>query len=191
MMELSEFNKKSSQTGHSGLAYGCAFCLTGKEQDAAKCMEEFCQSIRARSVQIAKRYTSKGVTTLSNDVVLNGYVFFQAPAETRAIEALQPIRGVYVLTYSDGDWRLFGADRSYAEWIFKYDGVLQLSKAHRIGDQISIIDGPLKDLEGQITRIDRRNKSGQVTLNFAGREHKIWLGFDLVKLNAQDIAYDG
>ena len=36
-------------------------------------------------------------------------------------------------------------------------------------------------MEGNITRIDKRNRSGQVTINFAGREQKVWLGFDIVK----------
>lgn len=190
MNECFEFSSPPVQTGESDLAYGCVFCLSGKELDVAKCMEEFCQSVRAKPIQISKRFTNKGVTTILNEVVLNGYVFFQAPAQTRAIEMLQQFRGIYVLTYSDGDWRLFGEDKSYAKWIFKYDGILQLSRAHQIGDRISIIDGPLKDLEGQITKIDRRNKSGQVTVNFAGKEHKIWLGFDLVKASVPSVAYD-
>ena len=54
-------------------------------------------------------------------------------------------------------------------------------EAHKIGEKIVIVEGPLKDLEGQITRIDKRNRSGQVTVQFAGRQQKIWLGFDIVK----------
>jgi transcriptional antiterminator NusG len=179
-LELEDDMQPQTETG-TEMAYGCVFCLTGREPEVAACMEEYVPSLRARTIQITKRFTSRGVTTLSNEVMMHGYIFFEAPGDTQAIELLRRIRGTYVLTYSDGDWRLLGDDRNYAEWMFRYDGVIPLSKAYRIGDQIRIVEGPLKDLEGHITRIDKRNKSGQVSVTLAGREHKIWLGFDLVQ----------
>lgn len=163
------------------ICYGCVFCLTGKERLVATGIELFSKKARARAVLQTMRHTKDGVTTLQNDVVIPGYVFFEAPADV-AIHELVPLDDlISVLSYSDGDWRLFGDDEDYAKFIFKYDGVLSLSKAHKVGERIVIIEGPLKDLEGQITRIDKRNRSGQVTLHFAGKEQKIWLGFDIVK----------
>ncbi len=163
------------------LVYGCVFCLTGKERLVASGIELFNRLVRARAVCQTKRYTSKGITTLQNDVIIPGYVFFEAPHDSDLRKLIPMDDLISVLTYSDGDWHLFGEDEAYARWIFKYDGVLTLSKAHKIGDRIVIVEGPLKDLEGQITRIDKRNRSGQVTINFAGRQQKIWLGFDIVK----------
>lgn len=163
------------------LAYGCVFCLTGKELLVANGIEVFNQNTRARAVCQTVRHTSRGITKLQDDVIIKGYVFFEAPVDSNLHDLVPPDDLISVLKYTDGDWRLLGEDEEYAKWIFKYNGVLQLSKAYQINDRICIIDGPLKDLEGQITRIDRRNRSGQVTVNFAGKQHKIWLGFDLVK----------
>ena len=162
-------------------SYGCVFCITGKERLVANGIELFSRSARARAVCQTMRRTSSGVTTLHDEVVIPGYVFFEAPGNAELHDLIPGDDMISVLTYSDGDWRLFGEDENYAKFIFKYDGTLSLSTAHKIGDRIVIVDGPLKELEGMITRIDKRNRSGQVTVQFAGREQKIWLGFDIVK----------
>ena len=142
------------------VSYGCVFCLTGKERLVANGVELFSKKARARAVCQTMRHTQKGVTTLRDDVVIPGYVFFEAPYDADVRELVPVDDLISVLSYSDGDWRLFGEDENYAKFIFKYDGVLSLSKAHKIGERIVIVEGPLKDLEGQITRIDKRNRSG-------------------------------
>lgn len=162
-------------------SYGCLFCITGKENVVANSVSIYNKNIRAKAACQTMRRTDQGVTRLQNEVILKGYVFFETSADAN-VDGLLPAYDILsVLSYSDGDWRLCGEDLEYAKWIFKYDGVLPLSKAYKVGDRIYIIEGPLKDLEGSITRIDKRNRSGQVTINFAGREQKIWLGFDIVK----------
>ena len=162
-------------------AYGCLFCITGKENVVANCIQIYNKNVLATAACQTMRHTSQGVTRLQNDVILKGYVFFETSADANIDDLLPPYDILSVLSYSDGDWRLFGDDLEYAKWIFKYNGVLPLSKAYKVGDRIYIIDGPLKDMESNITRIDKRNRSGQVTINFAGREQKVWLGFDIVK----------
>lgn len=168
-------------------AYGCLFCMTGKENIVANCIQLYNKNVHAKAACQTMRHTSQGVTRLQNDVILKGYVFFETSADASLNGLLPPNDILSVLSYSDGDWRLCGDDLEYAKWIFKYNGVLPLSKAYKVGDRIFIIDGPLKDLEGSITRIDKRNRSGQVTIHFASREQKVWLGFDIVKeFNASD-----
>ena len=168
--------------------YGCIFCLTGKELLVANAIEAQSPFIRARAVRRVTRHTQQGVTTLQDEVVLHGYVLFEAPWCLDLWDAIPRDTALSVLTYSDGDWRLFGDDENYAKWIFRYDGLIDLSNACQIGNRIQIIDGPLKDLEGRITKIDRRNRSGQVEINIGGRLQKVWLGFDIVKEYPEDEA---
>lgn len=163
------------------IAYGCVFCISGKELYVACQLERLTDCIRARAVCQTKRYTIRGKTTLKNVVVFPGYVLFEAPESCDIFRFTQDDESLSVLTYTDGDWRLYGDDRTYAQWVFQYNGLIGLSKGYQIGDRVQIIDGPLKDIEGCITRIDRRNRSGQVTLRFGGRELKVWLGFEIIK----------
>lgn len=41
--------------------------------------------------------------------------------------------------------------------------------------------GPLKDMEGKITKVDRRGRSGQGTVKFDKRDIKLWLEFDSIE----------
>ena len=162
-------------------SFSCLFCMTGKERTVAKTIENQHKEVQARAVSQIKRHTVGGVTTLIDQILIPSYVFVRLPSNSDVHDLAKPDGLINVLTYSDGDWRLIGEDEDYVNWIFKYDGVLPLSRAHQIGDRIVIIDGPLKDFEGQITKVDKRNRCGQVLLNFAGRQQKVWLGFDIVK----------
>ena len=168
-------------TRRNDAAFGCIFCSCGKEMHVAGALEQRLPQIRARAVRQTKRRTCKGFTTLHDEVILHGYVLFEAPEDLPVLEAIPKEDIIAILTDTDGDWRLFGRDEDYARWVFRHDGLLGLSRAYRVGDRIQIIDGPLKDMEGQITRIDRRNRGGQVTLSFGGQTMKVWLGFDIVE----------
>ena len=179
------------ETGHSGpsfstpfcsrIVYGCLFCVTGKEQYVAQNIERHVPQIHACAVYQTKRHSLHGKTFLQNELLLPGYVMFQAPEWTDVFNLIPEDDTISILTYSDGDWRLYGTDEEYAKWIFRYDGLISLSKAYKIGDRIQIVDGPLKDMEGLITRIDRRNQSGQVTLTLGGKQRKVWLGFKIIE----------
>ena len=87
---------------------------------------------------------------------------------------------IRILSTDNGVWQLQGEDKRFAQWLFQYDGLLGFSQAYKEGDQIRIISGPLKDMEGRIKRIDKRGMSGQVVLSFSGREIPVWLGFELI-----------
>lgn len=168
------------------LAYGCIFCPTGKENLIARYIENQNPDIHATAVSQTKRRTHSGVTTLHNETLLQGYVLFQAPENTPVYEAIPADEPVTLLTYSGGDWQLYGDDEQYAHWIFNNNGLIKISRAYQVGDRIHIIDGPLKDFEGHISRIDRRNRNGQVAIAFGGKLIKIWLGFEIIKEHATD-----
>lgn len=174
-------NRVLSEPKNRKVSYGCIFCVTGKERYIAEYMERCDPHIRARAVCQTKRFTSRGQTYTKNEVLLRGYVLFEAAEGLDIARALPRDDVIAVLRYADGEWRLLGADEDYARWVFRHDGLIGLSKAHQIGDHIHIIDGPLKDLEGKITRIDRRNRSGQVTICFGGKEIRVWLGFEIIE----------
>lgn len=113
--------------------------------------------------------------------MLPGYVFFEAPDDVSAVVRFPRNDILRILAGNDQDWRLTGSDQEFAKWLFSYDGCIRFSTAYQEGDRIRIASGPLKDMEGMISRIDRRGRSGQVTVRFDQREVKLWLGFDLIE----------
>lgn len=160
-------------------AYGCLFCRTGHEIRAAQEMERLWPGITARAAMTVKRRSRSGRKFFTEEVLIPGYVFFAAPAETRLTDRL-PVTTLKLLRTQDGEWQLYGRDAWLAEWLMSHDGMVGMSQARQVGDRIQIQSGPLKDLEGFITKVDRRNRSGQVELTVGGKTTRVWLGFELL-----------
>lgn len=170
-----------SGVGASGdWVYGCVFCKTGREKAVAERLMDECKAMRALPVTQVKRRTIKGKTGTVTGTLFPGYVFFEVPDKSLPNVSFAVDGVLSVLKSGENGWRLHGEDEAFARWLFNHDGVIGLSKAYREGDRVHILEGPLKDFEGKIIRIDRRNKSGQVELVVSGRAVKIWLGFELV-----------
>lgn len=161
-------------------AYGCVFCVTGRETAVARSIENDFQGVRATAVLQVKRRSVNGVTSLMTQVVFPGYVFLEAEPDDESVPRIRREGMFRLLTTSERTWQLYGNDRRFAEWIFSQNGLIELSKAYREGDRIRIVSGPLKDLEGHILRVDRRNRSGQIALTLQNRLVKAWLGFEYV-----------
>ena len=162
-------------------AYGCLFCLTGKEQIVADRIQTACPDVRAITMRQLKYRTRHKVKSREEVIVLPSYVFFRAPVDLEPLAEFPLENVIRLLCTDDGVWQLYGEDQDFVRWLFQYEGLLGFSQAYQEGDRIRIISGPLKNLEGRITRVDKRGKSGQVVISFHEREIPIWLGFELVQ----------
>jgi transcriptional antiterminator NusG len=162
-------------------AYGCVFCITGKEEVVASNIQKDCPGVNATAVRQVKRKTVNGSTSLVTQIVFPGYVFLKSEPGNEYVFRIPKDGALKLLTTSDRTWQLYGADERFAMWVFSLNGLISLSKAYQEGDRVKVISGPLKDLEGYILRVDRRNQSGQVALMFNNRLVKTWLGFELVE----------
>ena len=181
---LEPMEKRPSACGDDqsqDLAYGCLFCKTGKEQSVAEQIQVTCPNVRATTMRQLKYRTCKKVKTQEEAILLPSYVFFEAPSSMEPSIEFPTQNVIRILAMDSGIWQLQGEDERFVRWIFQYDGLLGFSKAHKEGDRIRIISGPLKDMEGKIKRVDKRGMSGQVILSFYGKDIPVWLGFELVK----------
>lgn len=163
------------------IAYGCLFCITGREERVARRIRESCPNVCAVTMRKMKYRVSHGCRSCEEAMLLPGYVFFEAPSDIDPFRLFPKSDILRILTVGLDQWRLYGEDERFARWLFRYDGLLDFSKAYCEGDRIRIVSGPLKDMEGKITKVDRRGRSGQVTMKFDKRDVKLWLGFDLIE----------
>ena len=168
--------------------YGCLFCATGKEKSVLESIRLTCSDVRATTARQEKFKTDHGKKTKVTALLLPGYVFFEtsAPSDTPLHFPHDGI--IRLLTDTDGCWQLYGDDERFVRWLFSYNGLLPFSTAYQEGTRIRVIDGPLKDMEGFIRRIDKRGHSGQITVSFNHRELNVWLAFDLVEKIAPPVA---
>jgi len=163
-------------------AYGCAFCYTGREQAAAQHIERICDNTRAIVAQQVKVRTIKKETFTETKVLYPGYVFFEAPVHEKSFLRIHKEENVISILKSEkGEWQLYGNDAKLVQWLFSYGGLISFSQAYQEGDRIKIISGPLKDMEHNIIRVDKRLKGAQVLMTFCGREIPTWLRYELVE----------
>lgn len=162
-------------------AYGCVFCVTGKEETAAKCIEVSTSGVRATPVRQIKRKTVGGHTSLIEQIAFPGYVFLEVEHDSEPLYLLPRENINALLMTPSSNWKLSGDDERFAKWLFSLNGLITLSKAFMEGERVRIVKGPLKDLEGYIKRIDKRNRSGQVMLMFNNRTVNVWLGYEMIE----------
>ena len=165
---------------------GCLFCQTGYEGRTAVIVEMQWPGAKARAVKAAKRRSRQGVKRLEMETLLPGYVFFEMD------ESFQPAMPhpdgvIRILTTIGGDWKLTGQDDAFARWVMQHEGRIEASRAHIVGERVVIHEGPLKDMEGSIIRIDKRNSNALVELQVGGQQVRTWLPFEIVE--EQNISY--
>jgi transcriptional antiterminator NusG len=115
--------------------------------------------------------------------VLPGYVFFESGSEPdwKGVAASKYI--YYPLQYSDSGKQLKGSDLTFVKWLKTKNGnngVVKISKAMEIGNRIKIIEGPLKEMEGNIVRINKRQKCAEVKIEGEGIKHTMWLSYEYI-----------
>ena len=117
--------------------------------------------------------------------MLPGYVFISVPFDDDGINLYNCARlpDVYrLLTDSEGNWPLWGNDEKFARWVIKNRGMIGLSQAYKAGDKIRMLSGPLKELEGNIIKIDRRGRNGLIEAEFDGQKKQFWLAFEYTEV---------
>lgn len=161
--------------------YGCLFCQTGKEEAVAESIHCACPNVLLTPVRQEKYLSRDGKKSKAIGIAIPGYVFFKARNDEGLVCGF-PMHSVYqLLRYDDGDWRLRADDAAFAAWLFRYQGILSFSKAYLEGERVQLASGPLKDMEGQVLRIDRRGRSGQIAVHFGKQVFRVWLGFEFIQ----------
>lgn len=163
----------------SNTAYGCVFCKTGTEDRVAERLRLITgvyQVFVAKQIQHVSR---SGQKSNIHKTMIPGYAFFCACTEVETALLSNTDDVLRLLSY-EGSWALQGGDLEFVKWLEKHDGMLGMSKVYREGEKIVITEGPLKEMEGTIIRIDRHNRNGQVEIDFCGKKIKAWLAFEYV-----------
>lgn len=164
--------------------YGCFFCRSGSEE---RIIHELGLSHPEMNCISPKRMRIRRQGEKELVSLFPGYIFFHL---TKRIDfrAIMQKNDVYrLLKYPNGDWELMGSDLMFTKWIFAMGGIIGLSKARFEGNAVSFLSGSLKDYEDRIKEINKRAKTAQVIIDFHGNEFTIWLGFEIVTNEYNDL----
>jgi transcriptional antiterminator NusG len=125
----------------------------------------------------------KGKQMVSDQPILPGYLMLcsEESLDTRMID-VERVPGSYgFLRNLDNSICLKAADREYAAWIMGNKGVIKPSKVRfQEGEPITVIEGPLMNLHGNIIRIDHRGSRVLVEFDFAGVVRKVSMPVEFI-----------
>ncbi|GAB6391893.1 MAG: transcription antitermination protein NusG [Treponematales bacterium] len=157
----------------------CLFCETGREAKVEDFLNE--AGYRVITSLAMQGVIRRGKLVREPRALLPGYVFFENDREPDE-KTLKANKYVYrLLRYDDGAAHLRGKDLDFIRLLFARNGVFGVSKAIQVGSRIKILDGPLKDYEGDIVRLNRRRQNAEVRIESEGFIHTVWLSYEVIE----------
>lgn len=119
-------------------------------------------------------------------LLLPGYVIAVTDFPLELDDALRRIPGFARLLRNEQGFA--SLDRDEVAWIGRHalgaDRVIPLSKAVKAGDEVVVVEGPLKDRWFKVARIDRRRATAYVEIDFLGRKKEVPIGLMIVAKQA-------
>jgi transcriptional antiterminator NusG len=162
----------------------CLYCETGRENRVGEGLTRSGFRVIPSLVELVIVKNKKSSHVVRQ--LLPGYVFFESEAALRAGDwaTIKQDKHIYrPLSYVDGSKELRGDDLLFVELLERKRGLLGISKAIAEGTRVKIIDGPLKELEGKIIKVNRKRRCAEVAIESVGVVHRIWLSYELIKIH--------
>ena len=182
--ELKERKQRLISEGYD--AY-CLFTLQGLElniSDELNRTYEYCLAMPLLKMSHRSRNGNKYDV---QEVLLSGYIFVYLE-KGRDINKIKSSKNYFrILNRQNEDGRLFGRDLDYANWVLEEEGLLQVSEAIKLNGKVKIVNGPLKDLEGNIVEYSKRNRNCKIEIELLGQTINTWLPFEWIDIDTSEL----
>lgn len=167
----------------------CLYCKTGSEAKLVTLLKK--SMLEYLNVELEVFYPvrimnqkKRGIWSEVAQPLLPGYLFLYLDDEVDFPTFLinQERNAYKILRYSDGTMALKDEDEKYAHWVYSYQGRFEPSTiVYEEGQLVKIIDGPLKEMVGQIVKIDKRQRRAVVQMMFAGALRNFNLSINIIE----------
>lgn len=157
----------------------CVFCETGKEE-VAKVLCERILGVQAIVLTSERFRFYRGQHRKMTVKLLPSYLFLYL-SEHIDIGRITQIEHVFRVLSLTGEHQLHERDLKFARWVYESGGVIQTSQAYREGERIVVVDGPLKDYEGDIVWVDKRKGKAKVHILTESLDTYMWLFFEFLQ----------
>ncbi len=146
-------------------------------------MEQLCcriLGVEALTLRTERYRIWRGERKLRTERLLPGYVFVYSGAEIEPYQLRRIEHVIRVLAWS-GAPELHAEDLRFARWVRDCAGNVRVSQAYREGDHVVIVQGPLKQYEGDILWVDKRKGKAKVRVHTESMDLVMWMFFDYVQ----------
>jgi len=164
----------------------CLYCRTGAEDKIVRVLhkrltEELHEQAEILFPSRIMNQRKRGTWSRVKQPLLPGYVFIYLSEEIPfPTYLLREAGDAYkILKNLDNSLPLKGSDEEYAMWVYRHHGLIRPSRVKfEQGRLVKVIDGPLLDLSGKITKVDRHHKRVYVSFMFGGKKQIINMSID-------------
>lgn len=166
--------------------------LSGNEEKT----KELCLQIVGRQLLescFIPRYESAikygGEWHKKQEVLFPGYLFF----ESKQIDAVfLALKGVPKLTKILGTGediiQLSKQEEDMLRQLVNEEYLMEMSSGYAVGKQVHIINGPLRNLQGYIRKVDRHKRLAIVEMVMFGRVMNIKMGFEVFQKYSETVS---
>lgn len=124
----------------------------------------------------------KGQPTKQLAHLLPGYLFFVSDHLQELQKLLKRIpEFAKTLGDDDGAIPLYQEEVEFLQRYTGEDRILKMSEGYLVGSELVVTDGPLKDYQGKVMKIDRHKRTAVLELEFLGRKMKVTVGLEVVR----------
>ena len=158
---------------------------TGREEQIIAEIEsyevrQYCDEIFAPRCERKKRYL--GEWHLETGLLFPGYLFVISSRPEELYQALKRIPRLTKLLGTGEKWTAMSEeDIRIVELLSGRDHLMKLSEGYMQGDEVTVTGGPLKGLEGKISRIDRHKRLAWLKVELFGRTVELQAGLEIVR----------
>lgn len=173
------------QGRHKGRSHTSGYCLQVKTGCSSKVIKRLeALGYEAFTPTTIRAVVHDGKRREQKRHLMPGYVFLTAPRTIQPdwdqIIAIPDV--LRILRYTDGTAAFRGKDLEFLEWMRSNSlnregevrGGLKPSLALREGNRVHIVDGPLKDWEGSIVKVNRKRNCVALSLGEGSCMKTIW-----------------
>lgn len=165
----------------------CFYVIQGQELNIADEINNNYEYAIATPLTKMSHRSRKGYKFDVQEVMLPGYVFCFLPIDKDVFKIKSYKNTLKVLNWKNDDGKLYGSDRDYADWILETEGFLTVSEAININGKVKIINGPLKNLEGNIIEYSKHNRNCKIEIQLLNQTINAWLPFEFIDFDINDL----
>ena len=129
-----------------------------------------------------KKKKYHGTWHIVDDILFKGYIFMITDKVEQLYTELKKLPDLTMLLGNDGEY-IYPIYPQEAMFLTKFSNrnhVVDMSRGVIENDKIIITDGPLMNLEGYITKIDRHKRIAYVDVELLGKITRVQVGLEII-----------
>lgn len=123
-----------------------------------------------------------GIPSIQKELLFPGYLFFISDSPEKLAQLLWRIpEATKLLGDDNGPIALYPHEVEFLQNYMNEEKVIEMSVGYIKGEKLVVTQGPFRDYQGKILKIDRHKRKAVLEIEFFGRITTVTVGLEVVK----------